>query len=665
MKKIFIIISVFFLLFISSCEEKKIKVVLNENIELQNFMTYENEYELTKNELFTLPQIENNTYVLHETNDFEDYVLYNKTIYTIEFYGWEDENNKLLSSSSVKLSKDTVLSPKYNISTKNYSIKLVTNGVSFTTLNDSDIYNFILPTIENVNYTFGGWYYNELFIGKPIESIAYTNVEEETILYAKLIPTLDYVNNLISSLPEKLTIFDIKSIELAYDCYNRLSYQDKQKVTNYSKLQLAYEQIENLKQAYDIYCQLIELYEKDLTADLKTELDMLVNLLDTLEEELKTLIPNLDYEKITDIVDKVNVLYDLYAQEAIEFDKKIAAIPIFMEHYYEEEILNLYNEYQNLDHNLIVLLNAEEKLETLYQNLQNTLSKDTILYINTPNTNNVYMSKKQLFEAFFTDFYYYIAAYHGLSYLKENKLNNVEEFVTLAGDFTGAGANNLYGIGNIAGRYMLERDVNGILENQTDNGFFGFCYQNNLYQDVLPFFINFFAYWRIDEGYANKSNYGADIFAESWAPTVDIAKFFYYDENTSYVKSERMMDCLLNTASVLYEESSSNNLPIYKLRGYKFDGWYNNKEFTGEKITSLNDSNTKKLYAKWLIDQDQIDKDSANLVDVYIYNLTTSKAVVNNVTVGYVKTMYDNLSKKGKSLVENYSTLKKLMDQYI
>ena len=91
----------------------------------------------------------------------------------------------------------------------------------------------------------------------------------------------------------------------------------------------------------------------------------------------------------------------------------------------------------------------------------------------------------------------------------------------------------------------------------------------------------------------------------------------------------------------------------------------NNKEFTGEKITSLNDSNTKKLYAKWLIDQDQIDKDSANLVDVYIYNLTTNKAVVNNVTVGYVKTMYDNLSKKGKSLVENYSTLKKLMDQYI
>ena len=106
---------------------------------------------------------------------------------------------------------------------------------------------------------------------------------------------------------------------------------------------------------------------------------------------------------------------------------------------------------------------------------------------------------------------------------------------------------------------MLERDVNGILENQTENGFFGFCYQNNLYQDLLPFFINFFAYWRIDEHYANLNNYGADIFAESWAPTVDIAKFFYYDEVTSYVQTERMIDCLTNTASVVYDFNESNS----------------------------------------------------------------------------------------------------------
>ena len=30
----------------------------------------------------------------------------------------------------------------------------------------------------------------------------------------------------------------------------------------------------------------------------------------------------------------------------------------------------------------------------------------------------------------------------------------------------------------------FSKDVNGILENQTENGFFGFCYQNNLYKDL-------------------------------------------------------------------------------------------------------------------------------------------------------------------------------------
>ena len=127
----------------------------------------------------------------------------------------------------------------------------------------------------------------------------------------------------------------------------------------------------------------------------------------------------------------------------------------------------------------------------------------------------------------------------------------MDDFVALACNFNGAGASNLYGIGNIAGRYMLEKDINGILENQPENTFFGYCYQNNMYEELLPFFIRFFAYWRIDEGYANSNNYGADIFAEGWAPTVDIAKFFYYDENTSYVKTERMLDCFIFNAPMI------------------------------------------------------------------------------------------------------------------
>ena len=124
-----------------------------------------------------------------------------------------------------------------------------------------------------------------------------------------------------------------------------------------------------------------------------------------------------------------------------------------------------------------------------------------------------------------------------------------------------------------------------------------------------------------------------------------------------------MIDCLTNTASVAYGMGTTD-LPTLKLRGYKFEGWYDNKEFNGTPITSINKSEKVNLYAKWTLDQDQINKDEAALVDVYIYNLTTKPAVVNKTTVGYVEQMYNNLSQKGKELVENYSTLKKLILQY-
>lgn len=663
MKRILILIAILTLFFITSCINKTYTVTLNYESDLFGFISY-NENNVVKNkEEFILPQVKQQIYIDEEIEEFKDYILCKRNINNIKFYGWE-LGDEIITSSSIKVNDNITLTPKYEITTNTYIIKLYTKGVKVDLQNKDDIYNFNLPTIENENYTFGGWYYNELYVGKPIDNPKYSNLNNETIIYAKLTPTIDYANGLINNLSDKLTIYDIEDINHAYKTYNDLSYQDKQKVENYSKLENAYSQIDNLNKAYQVYNQLLEIYQQDVSANLKKELDMIIENLETFEG-LESLIPGFNYDEFIDLVNKVNDLYELYAEEAKQFDLKIAALPIFQELYYENEIISLYDEYKNLDHNFKVLLSADEKLVSLYQNLLNIENQNIIYYVNTPNTNNIYTSKEQLFESFFNDFYYYIAAYHGLEHLINNKIYNVEDFVNLAKDFTGAGANNLYGIGNVAGRYMLEKDINGILANQTENGFFGFCYKNNLYQDVLPFFINFFAYWRIDEKYANTSNYGADIFAESWAPTVDIAKFFYYDENTSYVKTERMIDCLTNTASVLYKDDSlSTKLPIYSLRGYIFDGWYDNENCTGSKITDLSQTNSKKLFAKWIIDQNQVDKDQANLVDIYIYNLTTSKAVVNSITIGYVEDMYNNLSEKGKQYVNNYETLKQLLTKY-
>ena len=307
----------------------------------------------------------------------------------------------------------------------------------------------------------------------------------------------------------------------------------------------------------------------------------------------------------------------------------------------------------------------DEKIEII-----NSIESDTSTITYVLGTNN-YLSKDELFVNFFSDFYNYIINYHGDSVLVEAGINNINDFVSLACDFNGLGASNLYGIGNLAGRYMLTKDINGILENQPETGFFGFCYKNGLYKDLLPFFIRFFAYWRIDEGYAKPSNYGADIFAESWAPTVDIAKFFYYTVDTSYVKTDRMKDCFNNTANVVYGSLPNKPedgliLPTdLRLRGYIFEGWYDNPEFSGNKITKITNSNEKIiLYAKWGIDNELVQKDKAEIVDIYIYNLTTSPANVNKKTVQYIRNMYEELSPSGKALVEKYNTLISYEEQY-
>lgn len=331
-----------------------------------------------------------------------------------------------------------------------------------------------------------------------------------------------------------------------------------------------------------------------------------------------------------------------------------------------EYIYNSYNKLNSDTKTLVTNIDLlSEKLEVL-KSIENNNSEITYVL-----GNNIYLSKHELFENFFSDFYTFIINNYGDTHLKENNISSISDFVSLACDFDGAGVSNLYGIGNLAGRYMLTKDINGILENQPDSTFFGYCYKNGLYKDLLPFFIRFFAYWRIDEGYAKESNYGADIFAESWAPTVDIAKFFYYTDETSYVKTERMIDCFINTACVCYGDLPTNFyegmiLPNdLKLRGYVFEGWYDNPYFTGDKITTITDTSKKIiLYAKWSIDQNQQEKDKAEIVDIYIYNLTTDPAVLSKKTVQYVRDMYDALSKDGQEQVEKYNTLIKYEEEF-
>ena len=370
------------------------------------------------------------------------------------------------------------------------------------------------------------------------------------------------------------------------------------------------------------------------------------------------------YYPATDSISVTRLSSGGLTEAARVFDLRIAAIPSYAEADHAAQIEALYTEYATLPAAFRWRLKISAKLEMLHKNVQKTENAAIVYHMATPN-GAVYADKDTLFRAFYTDFYYYIVAYHGTEQLKQYKIANASDFLVLAKDFDGRDLPNLYAIGYIAGRYFLIYDTNGILDNQSDKGFLGFCRQNGLYEDLLPFLQRFFAYWRIDEGYANSTNPGADLFAEAWAPTVDIAKFFYYDENTTYVTSDRALDCFTNVACVAYGFDGSDPLPKLQLRGYIFEGWYAGPDFTGEPLTELPEAAQGiHLYAKWSPDKAQQDKDAAALVDVYIYNLTTDRARVRAATVGYVQTMYDALSQEAKALVTQYEILESFLARY-
>lgn len=362
-------------------------------------------------------------------------------------------------------------------------------------------------------------------------------------------------------------------------------------------------------------------------------------------------------KELTDEIEEIELIIDLINQLPYytSYNDKVKV----------DYIRSLYNELSKESKELVTNIDIlDEKTARLIQ-IKN--KKDEITYVLG---DNIYMSKDELFLNFFSDFYTYIKNYHGTTYLEEKGINNIDDFLNIAKD-DDAGRGQMREIGDIAGNYMLKKDINGILENQPESTFFGFCYKNNLYTDLLPFFIRFFAYWRIDEGYAKPTNYGADIFAESWAPTVDIAKFFYYNKDTSYVKTERMLDCFNNTANVAYGYypkalKANMTLPTdITLRGYTFLGWYDNPEFTGTKIETITDTSKKViLYAKWAKNDEQIQQDNAEIVNIYIYNLTTTQANLTKKTVKYVSDMYENLSPKAKQLVHDLDILKEYEQEF-
>ncbi len=221
---------------------------------------------------------------------------------------------------------------------------------------------------------------------------------------------------------------------------------------------------------------------------------------------------------------------------------------------------------------------------------------------------DAFATKNDLYESFFTDFYNFMIENTDVD-MSKYKIENVDHFLEYCSNWNAGGKSDLYGAGDAFAKYYVKIEVGGKLENQPTTHFIGYCYQNNKYEDFIPFLMQFFAYWRTDEGYtggaSDPNNTGNDFFASAWASLVDTCKFFYFTSQTlndkyPWFNSERVKDALDNIPSVLKNLPDSGDidnpvvLPMLEREGYIFKGW---TDENGNAISIVKEEMT--VYANW------------------------------------------------------------------
>lgn len=670
-KRYFIIIFIFMMFFLTSCHKDIYVVELEMDQAVLDYLGINSTYQIQKNKEFELPTFTEFDYVTYQYHlDDEKYIILKKN-HHLSFNGWLDNETNEMLDEKITINKNINATMQFvdDVNTNTVILNLNGGELLATDVNPefSDIYTLPIPSKEY--YVFNGWYTDQKFTSTILTDADF-NVQSHYQLYASYQAIASSVADLINTIPayNELKYTDFDQVKYIYDLYNELSSNDKALVTNVQTLINAYTECISLVNIQNVIDQIDALPSRQqvISTD-KYTTDEILALYNDLTPQEQAKVTN--YEYFVEIRKCAEEQYDLWSGVASYYDREILKLSIYpssLDARFIKQMYSLYHNNSSRD-SLTPLLKLTDRIDLIYNNLL-LVENSTVEYIvnNTSNMSKNVISKEQLFNSFFTDFYHFIIYYYGSSALTDKGIMSLESFLNIASDPNGGGGTNHTGIGNLVCNYLLKKDVNGVVSNQPNSTFIGFCYRNNLYLDVIDFLYNFFAYWRLDEKYANMNNYGADFFAESWAPTVDIAKFFYYDENTSYVKTDRMIDCLTNTAGVVYGMDQTSLPMNLSLRGYKFAGWYLNSDYTGEKVTSLPDTSSGKvvLYAKWEIDFDQQQKDLVSKVEIYIYNLTTTKAIVNSVTIGYARNLYDSITRDYQDKVTNYSSLVELENNY-
>lgn len=222
---------------------------------------------------------------------------------------------------------------------------------------------------------------------------------------------------------------------------------------------------------------------------------------------------------------------------------------------------------------------------------------------------DVYGTKYDLYVDYFGDFYNFMLENTNANFDKFG-IKDLDDFLKFCANWDANGKDSFYGVGDAFSNYYVTIDVGGTLENQPETTFIGYCYKNNKYTEFIPFLMQFFAYWRTDEGYTGGSsdpnNTGNDFFASPWASLVDTCKFFHFtsknlNDTYPWFNSKRVKEALDNVPTVIGDslpvKGTIENPVIFVdpvRKGYKFLGWYDEN---GNKVTEAYKAMSVK--AKW------------------------------------------------------------------
>ena len=273
----------------------------------------------------------------------------------------------------------------------------------------------------------------------------------------------------------------------------------------------------------------------------------------------------------------------------------------------EEEVVKVRNAYNALDEkvknlvsNLDKLIAAENKLEELKSSLT---SYEVILYPNEGRIEGLDKGSSPKLNYQFTLNYYstgFFAVYKtDVVVMKTSLIKETDSYTyALKIGFSFDSSKNAYVVNQII------KSGTGLTSESKTAEYYILVHSDNAtaYQELSSIELGDVIYSNKD--FPNETNQSLDA-------NITIYDATEVDEAEYYVVSYKGLMAL----------------PVPVKTGYAFQGWYDNEECIGEAITSV--SSAKTLYAKWIVDQTQIDP---NDVLSCISDVATSNTVDNLIT---------------------------------